>query len=108
MVKALFDTNILIENLRRSHAADEELRRFETKAISLITWMEVLGGTPSQHSAAAHVFLDGFNIIEIAADYVVLTFDYKGWGDSGVPKFRLAPYGRVTDSQYREHLPAPA
>lgn len=33
------------------------------------------------------------------AGYVVLTFDYKGWGDSDGPKSRLAPYGRVIDSQ---------
>ena len=34
-----------------------------------------------------------------AAGYVVLTFDYKGWGDSEGPPNRLAPYGRVLDSQ---------
>jgi dipeptidyl aminopeptidase/acylaminoacyl peptidase len=33
------------------------------------------------------------------AGYVVLTFDYKGWGDSEGPKSRLSPYGRVIDSQ---------
>lgn len=33
------------------------------------------------------------------AGYVVLTFDYKGWGDSDGAKSRLAPYGRVIDSQ---------
>jgi uncharacterized protein len=33
------------------------------------------------------------------AGYVVLTFDYKGWGDSDGPKTRLSPYGRVIDSQ---------
>ncbi|MFM9885031.1 MAG: alpha/beta hydrolase [Burkholderiales bacterium] len=33
------------------------------------------------------------------AGYVVLTFDYKGWGDSDGPKSRLSPYGRVTDAQ---------
>src|ERR1700733_3032418 len=31
--------------------------------------------------------------------YVVLTFDYKGWGDSEGPRSRLAPYSRVIDSQ---------
>jgi len=31
--------------------------------------------------------------------YVVLTFDYKGWGDSEGPKNRLAPYSRVADVQ---------
>ena len=33
------------------------------------------------------------------AGYVVLTFDYKGWGDSDGPRARLAPYGRVADVQ---------
>ncbi|HVH77276.1 MAG TPA: alpha/beta fold hydrolase [Stellaceae bacterium] len=31
------------------------------------------------------------------AGYVVLNFDYKGWGDSEGPKTRLAPYSRVAD-----------
>ena len=35
----------------------------------------------------------------VNAGYVVLTFDYKGWGDSDGPKSRLSPYGRVIDSQ---------
>jgi dipeptidyl aminopeptidase/acylaminoacyl peptidase len=33
------------------------------------------------------------------AGYVVLTFDYKGWGASGGPRSRLAPYSRVADVQ---------
>lgn len=33
------------------------------------------------------------------AGYVVLTFDYKGWGDSEGAKSRLAPYSRVADVQ---------
>lgn len=31
------------------------------------------------------------------AGYIVLTFDYKGWGDSEGSKSRLAPYSRVYD-----------
>ena len=31
--------------------------------------------------------------------YVVLTFDYKGWGRSEGPRSRLAPFGRVADVQ---------
>jgi uncharacterized protein len=34
-----------------------------------------------------------------AAGYVVLTFDYKGWGESEGPRSRLAPYSRVADVQ---------
>ena len=33
------------------------------------------------------------------AGYMVLNFDYKGWGDSERPKTRLAPYSRVADVQ---------
>jgi dipeptidyl aminopeptidase/acylaminoacyl peptidase len=33
------------------------------------------------------------------AGYVVLTFDYKGWGDSDGAKTHLAPYSRVADVQ---------
>lgn len=33
------------------------------------------------------------------AGYVVLSFDYKGWGDSDGPRNRLAPYSRVADVQ---------
>ena len=65
MVKAMFDTNILIDYLRGIPAARDELTCFETKAISLITWMEVLVGTPPQHVRATQAFLDGFTRIAI-------------------------------------------
>ncbi len=35
----------------------------------------------------------------VEAGYVVLTFDYKGWGGSEGPRTRLAPYSRVADVQ---------
>lgn len=33
------------------------------------------------------------------AGYMVMTFDYKGWGESEGPRSRLAPYSRVHDVQ---------
>ncbi len=33
------------------------------------------------------------------AGYVALTFNYKGWGKSEGPPLRLAPFGRVEDTQ---------
>ena len=33
-----------------------------------------------------------------AAGYVVMAFDYKGWGNSEGSPFRLTPYSRVTDA----------
>ena len=65
MVGALFDTNILIDYLRGIPAAREELGRFETRAISLITWMEVLVGTPTPHVVETERFLGGFTLVAI-------------------------------------------
>ena len=35
----------------------------------------------------------------VAEGYVVLAFDYKGWGESEGPKGHLNPHGRVADAQ---------
>jgi dipeptidyl aminopeptidase/acylaminoacyl peptidase len=40
-----------------------------------------------------------------AAGYVVLTFDYKGWGDSDGPKSRLAPHSRTANPPSLEPQP---
>jgi HSP90 family molecular chaperone len=45
MVKALFETNILIDYLNGIAAAKTELGRYVDKATSVITWMEILVGT---------------------------------------------------------------
>ncbi len=65
MVKALFDTNILIDYLRGIPAAREELDCHETRAISVITWMEVLTGAPPAHAQATRDFLAGFTLVPI-------------------------------------------
>lgn len=44
-MKALFDTSILIDYLNGIEQAKQELALYEDKAISVITWMEVLIGT---------------------------------------------------------------
>ena len=46
-----------------------------------------------------NLYLPDIAKIIAAAGYVVLTFDYKGWGDSEGPPARLAPYSRVADVQ---------
>ncbi len=65
MVKALFDTNILIDHLRGIPAAREEFGRHQEKAISIITWMEVMVGASPAAQRGTQVFLDGFAVIEI-------------------------------------------
>jgi predicted nucleic acid-binding protein len=47
VVKALLDTNILIDFLRGIPAARDEMNRHQDKAISIVTWMEVIAGAPA-------------------------------------------------------------
>jgi len=65
MVKALFDTNILIDYLRGIEASRTELDRYEDKAISIVTWMEVLVGALPPLAVATRAFLDSFAVVPI-------------------------------------------
>ena len=67
MVKALFDTNILIDYLNGIPAAKTELDRYTDKAISVVTWMEVLVGTTPETDNVTRGFLAGFQSLPIDA-----------------------------------------
>lgn len=64
-MNALFDTNILIDYLRGIEAAQAELARYSDKAVSIVTWMEVLAGTPPGLETATRAFLDSFTVIPL-------------------------------------------
>src|SRR4051794_22095443 len=68
MVKALFDTNILIDYLNGVDAAAKELRRYRDKAIRLISWIEVMVGAGDQEAAAIKGFLAQFELLQIGPD----------------------------------------
>jgi hypothetical protein len=65
MVGALFDTNILIDYLNGVEAAKLELARYSDKAISLITWMEVMVGSVPETQQVMKRFLKGFTTVSI-------------------------------------------
>ena len=65
MVKALFDTNILIDYLNGIADAGKEIGRYRQKAISLITWMEVMAGATAQDEAVIKAFLSQFELLPI-------------------------------------------
>jgi predicted nucleic acid-binding protein len=56
MVKALFDTNILIDFLNAAPQARQEIDLYREKAISIVTWMEVMVGAPPSVEAATRTF----------------------------------------------------
>ena len=63
MVGALFDTNILIDYLNNVGDARDELARYRSKAISVITWIEVLVGAKAGTELGTRAFLDRFDLI---------------------------------------------
>lgn len=65
MVKALFDTNILVDYLNAVPEARTELRRYREKAVSIITWTEVMVGAAPDLEAATRSFLNGFDVIAV-------------------------------------------
>jgi len=65
MVKALFDTNILIDYLNAVPQARSELRRYGEKAVSVVTWMEVMVGTAPETEVPTRGFLTTFDVLGI-------------------------------------------
>ena len=65
MVKALFDTNIVVDFLNGAPEARDEIARYREKAISIITWMEVMVGTDDALVAQTRAFLDTFAVIAL-------------------------------------------
>ncbi len=64
-MKALLDTNILIDYLNGIEAARAEMARHERRAISVISWIEVLAGTKPAVDASTRQFLSTFERIEL-------------------------------------------
>jgi predicted nucleic acid-binding protein len=65
MVKALFDINILIDYLNAVPEARTELQRYTEKAISIITWMEVMVGADGGLEAPTRQFLRSFDLVAV-------------------------------------------
>ncbi len=72
-MKALFDSNILIDFLKGFEEAKAEIERYSTRLISRVSWMEVLVGavrhdaeaSPPSTEAATRAFMDGFRCVEL-------------------------------------------
>jgi predicted nucleic acid-binding protein len=65
MVGALFDTNILIDHLNAVPQARAEIARYDDRAISIVTWMEVMVGASEEVADLTRRFLDGFAVVAL-------------------------------------------
>jgi len=75
MVKVLFDTNIVIDVLKGIPPARDVVSNHPQRAVSIITWMEVMVGTPATLTDATRDFLRGFQLIgldENIAEHAVI------------------------------------
>jgi predicted nucleic acid-binding protein len=68
-MKAVFDTNILIDYLNGIEAAKQELDRYATRLISIITFIEVMAGAgePAEERAVRG-FLGAYQVIDLSAE----------------------------------------
>lgn len=65
-VKAVFDTNILVDYLNGVEQAADELQRYNHRLISQITWMEVLVGCgDSEEERVVRSFLESFGVVAL-------------------------------------------
>jgi predicted nucleic acid-binding protein len=66
-VKAVFDTNILVDYLNGIDAARAEIDGFRDRYISIVTWMEVLAGARSEEEEdVIDMFLRDFRVVDVS------------------------------------------
>ena len=66
MMTALFDTSILLDYLLGDKRATEVFSRFEHRALSVITWVEVMGVAPEGQREPTRAFLRSFERLSIS------------------------------------------
>lgn len=64
-MKAVIDTNILVDFLQGLPAAATELALYRDPAISIVTWIEVMVGTTPDTERAVRTFLDSFELLTL-------------------------------------------
>ncbi len=68
-MKAVFDTNILVDYLNGVGKARKEIDKYERPMISIITWMEILvGAKNSDEELLLKMFLSRFSVIALSEE----------------------------------------
>jgi predicted nucleic acid-binding protein len=65
-MRALFDTNILVDYLNGVEAAKAEISGTDARFISIVTWMEVLAGAhDDEEEDVLEMFLRDFRVVDL-------------------------------------------
>ena len=97
-MKALLDTNILIDYLNGIDAARQEIGRYRTPAISVITWMEVMAGAKDDDEAVLRRFLQRFRCIAIDQPIAERTMQLRRTLHPKLPDAIIAASAQVNDA----------
>ena len=73
----LFDTNILIDYLSGIPQARVEMERYSRRAISIVTWMEVMAGTTREDERQVRAFLLTFSVLPVTTEVAERAFDLR-------------------------------
>jgi hypothetical protein len=77
-MKALFDTNILIDYLNGVEASRTEIDRYKSRLVSIVTWMEVLGGAGDDEEAdVVEMFLRDFRVVDVTRTIAREAVDFR-------------------------------
>jgi predicted nucleic acid-binding protein len=110
-VKALFDSNILIDFLAGKEAAGIELNQYNETAISRITWMEILVGARSEaETELRKSFLAEFVLVELDEKIAREAIDLRKRLRLKLPDAIILASARVSESTLvtRNHRDFPA
>jgi len=98
-MRALFDTNILIDYLNGVEAAKDEIAKFSTRYISIISWMEVMVGIRDpHHSLTVRQFLHRFSMISIDFEISELAVKIRQQNTIRLPDAIIWASAEKTDS----------
>lgn len=68
-MKAILDSDVLIDYLHGDIRAKEELQRYDDLGYSVISWMEVMiGADTEQETSAAKGFLDSMRLVALSSE----------------------------------------
>jgi len=81
-VRAIIDSDVLIDYLQGLDKAKRELERYSRREISVVSWMEILAGADSaEEEKACLEFLSGFTVhqlsVEIASEAVKVRKNFR-------------------------------
>ena len=96
-MKAVFDTNILIDYLIGNLLAKKEIEQYQSPQISIITKMEILVGVTDNEEIIKE-FLNGFNIISLNDEIAEIAVNIRKENKIKIPDAIIWATAKYTDS----------